>query len=175
MFADVQLPGAVGGLSLPVDAIVVHSYSRFFRDAFLAEFYIRRLAKAGVRLDSVTQETGADSTGELIRKIIALFDEYSSRENAKHVLRSMKRNATLGYWNGSVPPFGYRTVEVGKKGDKAKKILEIEPEEAAIVRKMYDLYLHGDSQRPSYGVNRQLLQRKRGLPARAQILSRHRP
>lgn len=55
----------------------------------------------------------------------------------------MKRNAALGYWNGSVPPFGYRTVEVGKKGDKAKKILEIESEEAAIVRKMCDLYLHG--------------------------------
>lgn len=58
----------------------------------------------------------------------------------------MKRNAALGYWNGSVPPFGYRTVEVGKKGDKAKKILEIESEEAAIVRKMCDLYLHGDSE-----------------------------
>jgi site-specific DNA recombinase len=142
----------VTGPDHPVDAIVVHSYSRFFRDAFLAEFYIRRLAKAGVRLDSVTQETGTDSTGELIRKIIALFDEYSSREKAKHVLRSMKRNAALGYWNGSVPPFGYRTVEVGKKGDKAKKVLEIEPDEAAVVRKMYDLYLHGDDQRPSYGV-----------------------
>lgn len=142
----------VTGPDHPVDAIVVHSYSRFFRDAFLAEFYIRRLAKAGVRLDSVTQETGTDSTDELIRKIIALFDEYSSRENAKHVLRSMKRNAALGYWNGAVAPFGYRTVEVGRKGDKVKKILEIAPDEAAVVRKIYDLYLHGDEQHPSYGV-----------------------
>lgn len=81
----------------PVDAVIVHSYSRFFRDAFLAELYIRRRTKAGVRLESVTQETGTGSTGGLIRKIIALFDECSSRENAKHVLRSMKRNAALGY------------------------------------------------------------------------------
>lgn len=33
----------------PADVIVVHCFSRFFRDA-LAEMYIRRLAKAGVRL-----------------------------------------------------------------------------------------------------------------------------
>jgi DNA invertase Pin-like site-specific DNA recombinase len=31
------------------DAIVVHSFSRFFRDQFQLEFYVRRLAKSGVR------------------------------------------------------------------------------------------------------------------------------
>jgi site-specific DNA recombinase len=38
------------------DAIVVHSFSRFFRDQFQLEFYVRRLAKNGVRLISITQE-----------------------------------------------------------------------------------------------------------------------
>lgn len=42
----------------PFDAIVVHSYSRFFRDSFGLEMYVRRLAKAGVRLISITQELG---------------------------------------------------------------------------------------------------------------------
>ena len=32
------------------DVIVVHSFSRFFRDAFGLEFYVRKLAKHGVRL-----------------------------------------------------------------------------------------------------------------------------
>jgi site-specific DNA recombinase len=32
------------------DTIVVHSFSRFFRDQFQLEFYVRRLAKNGVRL-----------------------------------------------------------------------------------------------------------------------------
>ena len=36
------------------DAIVVHSFSRFFRDAFGLEFYVRKLAKRGVRLLSIT-------------------------------------------------------------------------------------------------------------------------
>jgi hypothetical protein len=37
---------------------VVHSFSRFFRDAFGLEFYVRKLAKHGVRLLSITQELG---------------------------------------------------------------------------------------------------------------------
>lgn len=44
----------------PFDVIVVHSYSRFFRDAFQLEFYLRRLQKNGVGVVSITQETGDD-------------------------------------------------------------------------------------------------------------------
>lgn len=44
----------------PFDVVVVHSFSRFFRDAFQMEFYLRRLQKCGVAVASVTQETGDD-------------------------------------------------------------------------------------------------------------------
>src|SRR5262249_23945423 len=71
----------------PFYAIVIHSYSRFFRDSYELEFYRRKLTKAGVDLHSITQPTSPDSTGHLIRQIISSFDEYSSRENAKHTLR----------------------------------------------------------------------------------------
>ena len=39
------------------DVILVHSFSRFFRDQFQLEFYVRRLAKAGVRLVSITRSS----------------------------------------------------------------------------------------------------------------------
>ena len=44
------------------DVIIVHSFSRFFRDQFQfqLEFYVRRLAKNGVRLISITQDLGDD-------------------------------------------------------------------------------------------------------------------
>jgi DNA invertase Pin-like site-specific DNA recombinase len=35
------------------DLIVVHSYSRFFREAFEQEFYLRKLAKHAVRVVSI--------------------------------------------------------------------------------------------------------------------------
>jgi site-specific DNA recombinase len=125
------------------DVILVHSYSRFFRDAFQLEFYLRRLQKNGVTVVSITQETGDDPMSQLVRKILALFDEYQSKENGKHTLRAMKENARQGFWNGSRPPYGYRTSEVERRGDKIKRCLEIEPSEAEIVRLIYRLHLEG--------------------------------
>ncbi len=84
------------------DTIVVHSFSRFFRDQFQLEFHVRRLAKNGVRLVSVTQELGDDPMSNMIRQIMALFDEYQSKENAEHILRAMKENARQGFCNGSL-------------------------------------------------------------------------
>jgi DNA invertase Pin-like site-specific DNA recombinase len=75
------------------DVIVAHSFSRLFRDAFGLEFYLRKLAKHGVRLVSITEELGDDPAQVMMRQVIALFDEYQSKENAKHVLRSVKENA----------------------------------------------------------------------------------
>ncbi len=126
------------------DVIVVHSFSRFFRDAFGLEFYVRKLAKHGVRLVSITQELGDDPAQVMMRQVIALFDEYQSKENAKHVLRSMKENARQGYWNGARPPFGYTAVEVERRGSRIKKKLAIDPVEAETVRLMFRLFLEGD-------------------------------
>ncbi len=39
------------------DMIVVHSYSRFFREAFEQEFYLRKLAKHNVKVVSITQRS----------------------------------------------------------------------------------------------------------------------
>lgn len=40
----------------PFDIVVVHSFSRFFRDHFEMEFYVRKLAKNGVKLVSITHK-----------------------------------------------------------------------------------------------------------------------
>ena len=104
------------GTSKPAafDIVVVHSFSRFFRDHFELEFYVRKLAKNGVKLVSMTQELGDDPMHVMMRQIMALFDEYQSKENAKHTLRALKENARQGFWNGSLPPVGYRVVEVAE-------------------------------------------------------------
>ena len=136
----------------PYDVIVVHSYSRFFRDAFALEMYVRRLAKVGVRLVSITQELGDDPGQVMMRQVIALFDEYQSRENAKHVLRAMKENARQGFYNGAPVPLGYRTVEVEKRGARVKKQLEIDPVEAELVRLIFRLYIRGDGTSGPLGV-----------------------
>ena len=136
------------------DVIAVHSYSRFFRDAFGQEFYLRKLAKHGVKLVSITQPLGDDDdpAQAMMRKVIALFDEYQSKENAKHVLRNMKLNAQQGFWNGSPVPLGYRLVEVEKRGTKVKKALAVDAVDAETVRLIFKLYLYGDGTSGALGV-----------------------
>ena len=129
----------------PFEAIVVHSQSRFFRNMVEYAVYERRLSRAGVTVVSITQPTGADFSGEMLRRMISLFDEYQSRENGKHTLRAMKENARQGYFNGARPPFGYRAEALDAPGRKGpKKRLAIDTTEAAFVRKVFALYLHGD-------------------------------
>jgi site-specific DNA recombinase len=88
------------------DVIVAHSVSQFFRDAFGLEFYLRKLAKHGVR------QLGDDPTQVMMRQVIALF------ESAKHVLRSVKENE----------------VEVARRASRIDKKLAIDPVEAETVR-----------------------------------------
>jgi DNA invertase Pin-like site-specific DNA recombinase len=142
------------GKPAPFDVIVVHSFSRFFRDHFEMEFYIRKLAKNGVKLVSITQEMGDDPMHVMMRQIMALFDEYQSREIAKHVLRSLKENARQGFWNGALPPIGYRIVAAEQRGSKTKKKLEVDPLHADTVRLIYRLFLHGDGISGPLGVKK---------------------
>ena len=127
----------------PFNVILVHSFSRFFRDQFQFEFYARKLARNGVRIISITQELGDDPMSLMMRQIMNLFDEYQSRENAKHTLRAMKENARQGFWNGARPPLGYRIVTAEQRGTKLKTKLEIDPTQAEKIRLIYRLALNG--------------------------------
>ncbi len=138
----------------PFDVIVTHSFSRFFRDHFELEFHIRKLARNGVKLVSITQAVGDDPTQVMMRRIMTLFDEYQSRENGKHTLRARKENARQGFWNGSLPPIGYRVVEAEKRGSMVKKTLAVDPMHAETVRLIYRLALNGDGVSGPMGLKR---------------------
>lgn len=137
--------GEALGKPAAFEAIIIHSLSRFFRDGIEFGVYERKLAKNKVKVISITQPTSDDAGGEMMRRIINLFDEHQSKENSKHTSRAMCENARQGFYNGSKAPFGYKTVATdiaGSRGRK-KKRLEIDEAEAMIVRNIYDLYLNG--------------------------------
>ena len=129
----------------PFQVILIHSFSRFFRDGIEFGVYERKLARNGIKVISVTQPTGEDSAGEMMRRIINLFDEHQSKENSKHTSRAMRENARQGFFNGSKAPFGYRaeTTDVSGSRGRKKKKLAIDETEADVVRLIYRLYLHG--------------------------------
>lgn len=136
----------------PFDVVLVHSQSRFFRDTVGYALSKRRLAKHGVTLVSMTQDFGEGPPAEFAETVISAADALHSAENAKHVTRTMLENARQGFWNGAQPPFGYRTVEAERRGQRIKKRLEIEPRAAETVRLMFRLFLEGDGSTGPMGV-----------------------
>ena len=124
----------------PVDLILVHSTSRFARDVYTSEVYLRRLRRAGVELASITQDIDGSPEKNMMRQLLSVFDQHQSRENAKHTHRAMRENARQGFWNGNRAPFGYRTVEAGQRGHRIKKILAINDAEGPLVQRVFALY-----------------------------------
>src|SRR3546814_16751012 len=100
-------------------------------------FSHRRLKRAGVEMVSITQEFADDPAGNMMRNIVAIFDQHQSEETAKHTRRTMRANAQAGFWNGARPPFGYRSVTAELRGAKEKKKLEVDELEAAIVKRTF--------------------------------------
>jgi DNA invertase Pin-like site-specific DNA recombinase len=76
-----------------IDVILVHSLSRLFRNALDFMQYKAQLQRHKVRIISITQSFGDDPASELAVGMLALFDEYHSAENSKHVRRTMLENA----------------------------------------------------------------------------------
>jgi site-specific DNA recombinase len=153
----------------PFDVVLVHSQSRFFRDTAGYLVYKRKIEKHGVALVSITQDFGTGASAEFAETVIAASDALHSAENAKHTSRTMLENARQGFWNGAPPPFGYRTVDAEKRGQKIKKRLEVDEREAATVRQIFKLFLKGDGSKGPMGVkeiaswlNRHRFRNKRG-------------
>jgi len=134
------------------DIICVHSFSRFYRNGAEMELCIRKLRKHGVEVISTTQPTGDDPSQQLMRQIIGIFDEYTSRENGRNVTRAMRESAKQGFWNGATPPLGYRIVAAEHRGSKIKKRLDIDPVEAELVHLIFRLYHEGDGKSGPFGV-----------------------
>jgi site-specific DNA recombinase len=136
----------------PFNTIVFYSFNRFFRNGADMELAIRKLRRHGVEVVSVTQPTGDDHSRELMRQLIGVFDEHTSREISKNTKRAMVESAKQGFWNGATPPLGYKIVEAERRGQKIKKKLDIDPVEAEMVKLIVRLYLEGDEATGPLGV-----------------------
>lgn len=87
----------------PFDVVVVRSFIRFFRDAFDMEFYVRKLAKNGVKLLSITQEIGDDPVHQMMRQIMALFPAAPDACSERWRKRSARSGTEVAVGQGFEP------------------------------------------------------------------------
>ena len=128
---------------LGVEMILVLTTSRFFRDARGAAACRHGLKKKGVRVVAITQDVGDPDTphADLIEGIFALIDQNESRMIGYHTHRGMKENARRSYFNGSRPPYGFRVKHTNDEKGNRKGTLEIDENEAKLVKRVFDLYV----------------------------------
>ncbi len=128
----------------PFDAILLWKFSRFARNREDSIVYKSMLRKQlGIEVLSVSESLGDDKMSILIEALIEAMDEYYSINLAEEVRRGMTEKARRGE-PLSIPPFGYTM---------ANKQLTVNPDEAAIIRKVFEMY---DSGTGMLGIAKQL-------------------
>ncbi|WP_306820185.1 recombinase family protein [Flavonifractor plautii] len=118
-----------------VDKTLVKSSSRFARNAKECLKAIRELKALGVGV--CFEEQGIDISklaGEFLTAIFAMMDQKESENISDNLRWSIDMRMRTGKYNTCFAPFGYQLV-----GGK----LELIPEQAPIIRYIYDAYLAG--------------------------------
>ena len=121
-----------------VDYILVFKLSRFGRNAADVLNSLQHIQDFGVNLICV--EDGIDSSKESGKLTITVLSAVAEIERENILVQTMegrKQKAREGKWNGGRAPFGYSL-------DKENDVLTVDPNEAEIVKVIYDLFAHTD-------------------------------
>lgn len=119
----------------PFDVILVWKYSRFARNQEESIVYKSLLRKkCHVDVISISEPMIDGPFGSLIERIIEWMDEYYSVRLSGEVTRGMTEKALRGGYQAR-PPLGYRI-------DRHGQPPVIVPEEAAVVKLIFDLYVN---------------------------------
>ena len=124
-----------------VGTIIVKDMSRFGRDYILVGYYTEiMLPQMDIRFiavnDNVDSENQADNDFTPFRNII---NEWYAKDTSKKIRSVLKAKGNSGKHLSVIPPFGYKK----DLHDKEKWI--IDEEAAQIVRKIFQLYLEGNT------------------------------
>lgn len=145
------------------DYIVVYKLSRFFRNRAESALYRKQLRGYGVQLLSATEQIPTGRGGIFYEAILEAEAEAYSLGLSEDTKRGMYDTAVKCQVTGPLP--------LGYVAGSDKKI-KIEPSEAAIVRRAFDLYANGNSMPTICNLfNGEGLKTKQGKPWRVSGLS----
>lgn len=121
-----------------IDFILVFKLSRFGRNAADVLNSLQHIQDFGVNLICV--EDGIDSSkdsGKLTITVLSAVAEIERENILVQTMEGRKQKAREGKWNGGQAPFGYTL-------DSKNSTLVVNPEEAEMVRLIFDKFVHTD-------------------------------
>ena len=131
-------------------AIVVYRLDRISRNISDFSALIEELGRLDMDFISIRESFDTSSPmGRAMMYIASVFSQLERETIAERIRDNMHELAKTGRWLGGTTPTGYtseavKSVTVDGKSKKACK-LKLLPEEAEIVRRIYDLYLETNS------------------------------
>ena len=131
-------------------AVVVYRLDRISRNISDFSALIEELGRLDMDFISIRESFDTSSPmGRAMMYIASVFSQLERETIAERIRDNMHELAKTGRWLGGTTPTGYtseavKSVTVDGKSKKACK-LKLLPEEAEIVRRIYDLYLEMDS------------------------------
>lgn len=124
-----------------IDLIVTKSISRFARNTVDSLTYIRKLKEHNVEVYFEKENIYTfDSKGEVLITIMSSLAQEESRSISENVKWGKRKRFADGKFS-----LGYSCFLGYKKGPNIDSPLEIVEEEAKIVRKIYTMYIEGDT------------------------------
>lgn len=131
-------------------AIIVYRLDRISRNISDFSSLIEELSRSEIAFVSIREQfdTGTPM-GRAMMYIASVFSQLERETIAERIRDNMHKLAKTGRWLGGTTPTGYSSEAVQKitidgKSKKACK-LKLIPEEAEIIRMIYDLYMEHDS------------------------------
>lgn len=121
------------------DEVWVWKTNRLARNQYDLLTIVKNLERYEVAFRSCSEafETSTHA-GKLMMSVLASIGEFERATIVDNVKMGMKQRARTGKWNGGII-LGYRTISINEKDTR----LEVVPEEAITVRKIFELYSSG--------------------------------
>jgi site-specific DNA recombinase len=135
MIADVMAPES------QVQAILVCYTSRFYRNRANSGAMKALLRRRGVRVLAIYQATTDDPMGQFVDGIFELVDQYESDVNGMRTSAAMRKNAELGFHNGSKAPYGFTAEAIEVRPGQIKRRLVPNPQEVATHNEVVRQYI----------------------------------
>jgi DNA invertase Pin-like site-specific DNA recombinase len=118
-------------------AVLVYQLDRFARNRYDSATYKSKLKKNGVKVLSARENITDDASGILMEAVLEGMAEYFSAELSQKIKRGMELNAEKCLCVGASTSLGYDI-------DENKRYV-VNESEAAIVRRIYEMYLNGST------------------------------
>ncbi|NOH04976.1 MAG: recombinase family protein [Chloroflexi bacterium] len=123
-----------------LDVVIVYDIDRLARKSAYQVLIEEEFKREGVAIEFVMAQYEDNDEGRLQKQIRGVIAEYEKAKIMERSKRGKRGKAKSGFVvAGSRPPYGYKVVS-----EPHKAWFEVDEEEAAVVRMIFDWYINGD-------------------------------